>query len=343
MDNNNNPICTLCKTNTANKKGSHIIPHFLIQSIFSMDDRNSRYREAILTVGLSENIHIGRELNIDKIEEIFGRQMNDEDIQNNPPNPFVRDYIYCNECENKFGVIESVYAQSTQTQFPKFGNWQSSLAPHLTHIFWISVLWRLSSAKFGFAFPNDMEEKLRRILVNTLALNQKNIPDKGYYIEQLQNYGYYLMRFHDSDIDKTLHMGVSFPVQGEDTYADIFSINNFVLYFYRKANKSCYVNALYKITGINYALERDLNSTNFNNCIKNEVIVNFNSLAHECISSVQLIRQKRLLVYFIQQKEKIKNNINCSEENAIKILNNMYPALNMYISPIQQKTFHSSK
>lgn len=43
----------------------------------------------------------------EKIEEALGRPTTDEEVDSAKENPFAADYVFCFQCEDKFGKIES--------------------------------------------------------------------------------------------------------------------------------------------------------------------------------------------------------------------------------------------
>jgi len=149
--------CILCRNKVADKTGSHIIPNFLIESSFADGKYKGRGRELVYSVNIVSDFSFGRDILPDKVEKAIGRTLTDEDIEKNSTTPilYVRDYVFCSECEKRFSTIESLYASSISKCYDAKGAYTNSLAPHLSHLFWLSVIWRISAVDFEFRFIDE--------------------------------------------------------------------------------------------------------------------------------------------------------------------------------------------
>ena len=71
--------CKLCDKVKANKKNSHILPHFLIKTAISKE--GSKQRDYELTFSFSENefvdTYFGRSITLDTIENLFDKTVRD--------------------------------------------------------------------------------------------------------------------------------------------------------------------------------------------------------------------------------------------------------------------------
>ena len=95
--------CKLCDLNEATQKNSHIIPSFIVSSIFSYDGSGKRDKEVMVTMTSHlDKFYIGA-LPSTKIEELFdSSKLTDERISNElSKNPMSKDYIFCPNCEKK--------------------------------------------------------------------------------------------------------------------------------------------------------------------------------------------------------------------------------------------------
>ncbi|WDO12758.1 hypothetical protein MH928_15725 [Flavobacterium sp. WW92] len=168
--------CKLCITLKADKKGSHIVPHFLLKRIDNQEGMTGRDKE--LGFVLSEfgaKSYFGRATSVAKIEEIFG-EVTEEVIDKNKTLPLVEDYVFCSICEKKLAVIESAYANTLQKFDSPEKNYNNGLESFLSFLFWISVMWRLSIAsRSGFRLKAGDQKRLRRILCRYLDLDGANI------------------------------------------------------------------------------------------------------------------------------------------------------------------------
>lgn len=301
--------CLLCQDNVADKTGSHIIPNFLIQSAFGLDKHNGRNREFIVSFDLVPEFHFGHELIPEKIESILGRELTDDEIERKFNNPFVKDHVFCSECEKKFGEIESVYADARIKTEANPSVYISKLEPHLSHLFWLSVVWRISATNYPCIISSSIEEKIRRILKNCLSIKLTEVPDKGYYINQMSNFGYYLIYFREDGICK----GGYYPPSMKVSPAKIFFINNYVLLFYSNANNFRNIPEF-------FGLERDLNANNFNKATQPEKYVLFDSLAYHCV--IDNYEHLKIKEFINNIKETVTKgyDIECSDSVALRIL-----------------------
>ncbi len=164
--------CLLCKDKEANKKGSHIVPHFLLKRIENVDGKLGRdYELGFYIEEFDTKSYFGRNVQKEKLDEIYG-ELSDEEIENNR-HPLIVDYFFCTDCENRLSVIESEYAKTLN----KVGedNYESGVSSEIGLLFWMSVIWRMSiNKKSGVLLTKGENEILRRILNRSL----KNSIDK---------------------------------------------------------------------------------------------------------------------------------------------------------------------
>lgn len=154
--------CILCKNNVANKTGSHIIPSFLMKRINGNGMRDHEIgfeiRKSIV------NTYFGRDIDEDKRRDIT----DNEDKIDSRDNYDVEDYIFCKECEDYFGSLESKYAKSLGLPISA-GNTITNrkASPTDALLFWCSIVWRVSATKhLGISLSSELEEKLRLALVS---------------------------------------------------------------------------------------------------------------------------------------------------------------------------------
>lgn len=229
--------CELCKQNKADKKGSHIIPNFLIQSSFAEDGKEGRGNELIFPISIVSDFRFGRNVLPERIHQAIGRELRDEEIEKNIKNPipYINDYFLCSDCEKRLGTIETLYAEAASKAQSKDSYSESPILPHLSHLFWLSVIWRISVTNFGFKFQEaGVEEDIRDILNNTLRIKAEDIPDSGVYIERLKKYGYYLTKFEEDNIIKGMYVP---PTTKRQTSFYPFLIHNYAFIFtYQEIN-----------------------------------------------------------------------------------------------------------
>ena len=190
--------CLLCGKNKANKTGSHMVPHLLIGDVFSYDgstDREKVVAEESSLAGGEKSRYFGHEVYDDTVQNLMGRSFTDEEIEKEiaKKNILTRDYYFCEECEKRFGVIESYYAEILSGLIKDY-------PPQIPYLFWLSVAWRMSIGGMGFKMDEAHDEKLRSILDKCLALKRDDI------LVQQSKLGYcaYLIGKAEDTRDETL-------------------------------------------------------------------------------------------------------------------------------------------
>lgn len=165
--------CLLCRRNNADKTGSHLVSHLLIGDVFSYDGSSAREKVVVesadLTAGLSDR-YFGHEVYDDTVRNLLGRSFTDEEIDEEiaKKNSLTVDYAFCHDCEARFGVIESWYADILNGRLTDY-------PPQVPYLFWLSVAWRMSVGGVGFKMFGEHEDKLRKVLDKCLALNKEDI------------------------------------------------------------------------------------------------------------------------------------------------------------------------
>lgn len=190
--------CNLCKENDADKKGSHIVPHFLLKRIENIEGKTGRDYEIGFKIGrLFSKSHFGRAVQPEKLEETFG-EISDKDIQNNN-HPLVTDHLLCSECEERLAQIESRYSQTLQT-LDKV-NYQSGISSSEGILFWISIFWRMSiHGESGIKLTAGQNEQLRVILDTFLPLKNKGLDEKLIAeSDLLKRLSYKIIRCHNCE------------------------------------------------------------------------------------------------------------------------------------------------
>ena len=112
--------CALCREKEALCKGSHLAPHLLIQSFLSYNGSTSRDMEVVnetTMAGLQKERKWGRAVPEDAIDETFGEVPIEEKVTIKP-SAVTRDYVFCKDCEKRFGYIETSYATSFRKHTP---------------------------------------------------------------------------------------------------------------------------------------------------------------------------------------------------------------------------------
>jgi hypothetical protein len=221
-------ICLLCKENEANKTNSHWIPAAMIKSMVGKRNVEESYQFS--------------NYQKDKLDVYYGRG----NLKNTDPtikqNHYSLDYIFCSDCEEKLGKLESKVIPIIQDDIRlenKKANYKELIAKngqtykeclkldnHIYRLFFYSVIWRYSLI---YRLEDDIEliseekeEELRIILEEYMNENLKDIstdvPDLSFQVYTA-----------DSFEDKT-----EGTVYSEDIYNDPLLIfaNEYIILFY---------------------------------------------------------------------------------------------------------------
>ena len=148
-------FCKLCQAKTADKTGSHIIPHLILRNVDNEAGTISRDKELGFRIGDSGvETYFGRSIQPEKIKEILGDYKIDE-LKNSE---FIVDYLFCRSCEDFFSAIESRYSDS---------NVNSSQNPEVNFLFWTSIFWRASLIELGGFKLTRAHEKVIHGIINS--------------------------------------------------------------------------------------------------------------------------------------------------------------------------------
>lgn len=172
--------CLICKKNTADKTGSHIIPHFILESYLNEPGVIGRDKGISFRLDeTSSDFKFGREVIPEKQEKLLGREATEDEINESTfEQHHVEDYIFCSSCEKKLSYLESLYKSKVSGEIEK-GNNLSADKIKIFHLFWLSVILRCSvSRKSNFALQPELEIKVRatinEILGNTVEKTENN-------------------------------------------------------------------------------------------------------------------------------------------------------------------------
>lgn len=193
--------CNLCKINDADKKGSHIVPHFLLKRIENIEGKTGRDYEIGYKIGrLTSESHFGRAVQPEKLEEVYG-EITDDDIYNNH-HPLVIDHFLCSNCEERLAQIESIYSQTIKNNFPKA--YESGISGSIGLLFWTSVFWRMSvHGESGVKLTAEQNEKLRVVLNTFLPVRNEKLEEELIAQNDLvKKISYKILRCHNCEKEK---------------------------------------------------------------------------------------------------------------------------------------------
>ncbi len=221
--------CLLCQNHPADKKGSHIVPHFLSKRIDNEPGQTGRDKELgfVITEG-STSSYFGRSVQPEILKEIYG-EVTDELIEENKVEG-IEDHYFCSGCETRLSVVENEYAKTIEQATKTEQNYTSIEQPFVGFLFWISIIWRLSIQEYsGFKLKAKEEKKLRRIIDTYLKDSIEKITPNKKDID-LNDIGYKLIRapkFSDT-LSTWLHWSTIY----ERPYSIV--IDEYILFLYFK-------------------------------------------------------------------------------------------------------------
>ncbi len=162
--------CYLCESHLATCKGSHMAPHFLIQTFLSVDGTTKRGKEVVTETILGEwrqDRKWGRNVSPEDIDATFGG-VPDEEKETIKSDALTRDDYFCEQCEKRFSYIEAAYADY-------FFKRKKTISPEISYLFWLSVFWRLHMASMCIRLNDADAERIRTILDTYLPNSQKDV------------------------------------------------------------------------------------------------------------------------------------------------------------------------
>lgn len=176
----------------ADKTGSHMVSNLLTAVTFSFDGKTKRDREIVELYHINNPednaIYYGSQVAPEKIAEDLGHEITDEELEKNT-NLLCYDNIFCYQCENRFGVLETTYGEY-------YKGLKNDINPRIAYLFWLSVYWRMAIGYMGIFMDGEDEFALRDILNKNIHSYNEIINSK----EKLGDYGYIIFRVKDGII-----------------------------------------------------------------------------------------------------------------------------------------------
>lgn len=118
----------------------------------------------------------------------MGHEITDEELEKNTNLPCYGN-IFCYQCENRFGVLETTYGEY-------YKGLKNDINPRIAYLFWLSVYWRMAIGYMGIFMDGEDEFALRDILNKNIHSYNEIINSK----EKLGDYGYVIFRVKDGII-----------------------------------------------------------------------------------------------------------------------------------------------
>jgi hypothetical protein len=245
-------ICLLCGDNHSSKKNSHWIPAAMLKSMVGKRDKEESYQFSSFQK--------------DKLDVYYGRA----NLKNTDPtikqHHYSLDYIFCPDCEEKLGILESNVIPIIQDEIRlqnKVPNYEEifvekgvtfkkclRLNNKVFRLFIYSIIWRMTLVHRLEdnirLLSDDSEEKFRKILKENLSLSLKEIIED----KEIPNLPFQVFTA-DSFEDKTEGTVYSESIHKEPV---LFFANEFIIFFYENE---------YSVTGnYNFPIQKMVEASN---------------------------------------------------------------------------------
>lgn len=183
-----NNLCKLCQNNPLENVGSHIFTESIIRTALNQDGYTKREDKEIIYAISAEKIgidYIGSGVLPEKIEEITGKQLSDDELDQNK-NPFINRNLVCRNCERRFGPVESEFSRKIYSKIVKKNNEELKKdtcnyisfeqEKWLALQFVIINVWRASASNYSdWKLNPEHEEYLRQFILLTADDNIETI------------------------------------------------------------------------------------------------------------------------------------------------------------------------
>lgn len=161
--------CLLCHYKEANQTRAHIFTNSLVRNCLNAEGKKGRDDELIFRISQSLDIdlYVGNTISTDKIEEIKGEPLSDEDLEANN-NEIVKDNIFCTDCEKLFGKIESSFSKKILRKIRNDRIYKFDFPDNiLLRLYFYIQIWRASSSGYNSWSLNnpEIEDLLRQIIL----------------------------------------------------------------------------------------------------------------------------------------------------------------------------------
>lgn len=173
--------CRLCNTNDADFKGSHLISDFILRSML-VEGNPSKRSDKIVSNRidtLGTDLFLGREIDEEKVRNLLDRDLTEDEMTNNI-NHYTLDNLICTRCEKRLSYLETLFKTDIYDKLKTIEVKKNSISLDLKmtcvfKLFWLSIVWRCSVAKFGsFSIDTKSENRIKSIIHNSLGDNVKD-------------------------------------------------------------------------------------------------------------------------------------------------------------------------
>ncbi len=220
--------CKLCNEKKVAKGNTHFLSDFIIRTALNLGGSNERNTGEYfgLDTGKETVDYTYQQISSEHIEEVLGRPATDDEIDAAiAKRDFAVDDSFCQECEDKFKLIEEEFASTLITEFREtdltdveaigFENGKAGLM----RLFFLMQFWRVSVCTDFFKLPAGIAEKLKQKIFDNDKSKLENIPLSITYMQTIN-------KSDEADTEFKTDNVVN-PIEGENPY--IIMMNDFVI------------------------------------------------------------------------------------------------------------------
>jgi hypothetical protein len=164
--------CLICKKRRADKTGSHIIPHFLVESMVNEGEKGRDKEQSFSLNSTGSGFFFGRSVLPEKLEKSLEREISDKDSNTHH---YLMDNVFCSICEEQLSFLESIFSEKVK---PDIENVIALTEDQMKigYFFWLTVILRCSITEFSnFKLPKGLEEEQRLIVLGILDDSRQNV------------------------------------------------------------------------------------------------------------------------------------------------------------------------
>lgn len=220
--------CKLCNKKKVAKGNTHFLSDFIIRTALNLDGSNERNTGKYFGFDTRKEIvdYTFQQISTEHIEEVLGRPASDDEIDAAiAKRDFAVDYCFCQECEDKFGLIEEEFASTLIDEFRETDlteveaiGFEDGKAG-LMRLFFLMQFWRVSVCTDFFKLPASIAEKLRQKIFDNDKSKLEDIPLSITYMQNINKSDEGYTEFKTDNMVN--------PIEGENPY--VIMMNDFVI------------------------------------------------------------------------------------------------------------------
>lgn len=237
--------CLICDSDETSQTSAHIFPAWMIASAFDQANRTRDHEIIYAMYPLDSKLpYFGNSVLPDKINEQIGRDLTDEEIQQQE-NFLTVNNLWCVGCERRIKQIEDYFLENVERQITDFSKCNdteivelSNANNFLIRLFFYSVFYRAHLSNFmGFTLNYKTAKKIKFFLNNYIKDNLSNTIDSidtSNRKDQILKLPIRCMKIEEKEKE---HTGFIY-VHNKHDKPYCFIINRYLIQFYGKGDQA---------------------------------------------------------------------------------------------------------